>query len=438
MPKGQGRSSEQGVKLLYIRDYLHKYTNKENPKNAKDISEYLASKGIKAERKTIYNDIFRLQVDFQEPIEYNPKKHGYYITELQFSIYDLQILMDCVRTASFLTSEDVTRISKKIVALGSVYDTEKIRSAEWFDDSPVRPVNSEFNNVELIHRAIEENRRISFRRFLYYPIQANRSDNGKLYIPSYNGNDIHVVSPKELVRYEGHYVLICYRTDSKMKSITYPVQFLESIIILSGERECVDVKYVPPEHEQTQEPAIDIKQSPLNKEEMVEMLSNRLNHIRYMLVDIIEKNVQMKFGSKREFAVTLVFKNEDAILILNEFGYDTVLVPMGGRLCSATVRIQIQPQFFNWLFLHRSKVRILSPDRVIDRYCEYVESILLQYETWNMPLNEMLALQECADKSTVGKGAKNPTQLIDEISKRRKSYFKLHKSIKKLMQVDKS
>ena len=97
MAEGQGRSSEQGVKLLYIRDYLHKYTNKEHPKSAKDIIEYLASKGIKAERKTIYNDILRLQMDFQEPIEYNPKKWGYYITEPEFDTRDLRILMDCIQ-----------------------------------------------------------------------------------------------------------------------------------------------------------------------------------------------------------------------------------------------------------------------------------------------------------------------------------------------------
>lgn len=34
MAEGQGCSSNQGVKLLYIRDYLHKYTNKEHPKSA--------------------------------------------------------------------------------------------------------------------------------------------------------------------------------------------------------------------------------------------------------------------------------------------------------------------------------------------------------------------------------------------------------------------
>ena len=85
MAKGQGRSSGQGVKLLYIRDYLYTYTNRENPKNAKHIVEYLASKGIEASPKTIYNDILRLQIDFGVPVEYNPSKWGYYIT--QTSVY---------------------------------------------------------------------------------------------------------------------------------------------------------------------------------------------------------------------------------------------------------------------------------------------------------------------------------------------------------------
>ena len=54
MAEGQGRSSNQGVKLLYIRDYLRKYTDKEHPKSATDIKEFLVSKGIKAGRN-IYN-----------------------------------------------------------------------------------------------------------------------------------------------------------------------------------------------------------------------------------------------------------------------------------------------------------------------------------------------------------------------------------------------
>ena len=97
MAEGQGRSSNQGVKLLYIRDYLRKYTDKEHPKSAADIKEFLASKGIKADRKTIYNDILRLQMDFQEPIEYNKQKWGYYITQPQFTAKELRMLVDCVQ-----------------------------------------------------------------------------------------------------------------------------------------------------------------------------------------------------------------------------------------------------------------------------------------------------------------------------------------------------
>ena len=94
MTEGQGRSSNQGVKLLYIRDDLRKYTDKDHPKSATQIAEYLASKGIKADRKTLYKDILRLQVDFQEPIEDNKKKWGYYITEPQFEPHELR-LMEC-------------------------------------------------------------------------------------------------------------------------------------------------------------------------------------------------------------------------------------------------------------------------------------------------------------------------------------------------------
>ena len=58
MAEGKGRSSSQGVKLLYIRDYQHKQKNKEHPKNATEMSDYLGTKGIKADRKTICNDMY--------------------------------------------------------------------------------------------------------------------------------------------------------------------------------------------------------------------------------------------------------------------------------------------------------------------------------------------------------------------------------------------
>ena len=75
-PTRGGRSSGQGVKLLYIRDFLYAHATKEHPQNANRIQEFLASKGIEASVKTIYNDILRLQEDFDVPIAYNKSKWG--------------------------------------------------------------------------------------------------------------------------------------------------------------------------------------------------------------------------------------------------------------------------------------------------------------------------------------------------------------------------
>lgn len=53
MAKGQGRSSGQGVKLLYIRDYLYHHATNEYPKNAKAICDYLMTKDIAATNKVL-------------------------------------------------------------------------------------------------------------------------------------------------------------------------------------------------------------------------------------------------------------------------------------------------------------------------------------------------------------------------------------------------
>ena len=99
MAKGQGRSSGQGVKLLYIRDYLYNYATKEHPKNANAICDYLMTKGIDASPKTIYNDILRLQIDFGVPVEYNASKWGYYITEPEFEPHELRLMVDSIQAS---------------------------------------------------------------------------------------------------------------------------------------------------------------------------------------------------------------------------------------------------------------------------------------------------------------------------------------------------
>ena len=110
-PTRGGRSSGQGVKLLYIRDFLYAHATKEHPKTAKDIQKFLATNAVEASTKTIYNDIVRLHDDFGVPVVYDAKRWGYYITEPEFKPYELRLMVDSIqsskihlRTSSFFSS----------------------------------------------------------------------------------------------------------------------------------------------------------------------------------------------------------------------------------------------------------------------------------------------------------------------------------------------
>ena len=129
-PTRGGRSSGQGVKLLYIRDFLYANATKEHPQNANRIQDFLMTKDIEASTKTIYNDIVRLRDDFGVPIVYDAKRWGYYITQPQFEPYELRLMVDSIQSSKFITQTEARTISHKIVKLADVYTKESLNRAE--------------------------------------------------------------------------------------------------------------------------------------------------------------------------------------------------------------------------------------------------------------------------------------------------------------------
>ena len=55
------RSEGQKLKLLYLKELLENQSDENHPVSTQEILEYLAAHNIKAERKSIYNDITCLQ-----------------------------------------------------------------------------------------------------------------------------------------------------------------------------------------------------------------------------------------------------------------------------------------------------------------------------------------------------------------------------------------
>jgi len=335
MAQGQGRSSGQGVKLLYIRDFLYTHTNKDNPKNAKEICAYLASKGIKASVKTIYNDIFLLQNDFGVPVEYNSKKWGYYITEPQFEPYELRLMVDSIQSSKFITQEKAREITRKIKHFADNY-TKSSLDRQTFVPDRVRSMNdSVVKDSDHIHEAIATDRKIGFRYFHYSPSKENPKSYSK-------SGAQYIVSPYALSWNNGNYYLYAY--DSEKKKFRYfRVDRMERISIPLPEKRDGREEY-------------DAKNLTYQKAKVFEMYSGP------------------------EYTVRLRVQNRFADAIIDRFGKETIMVPDGNDHFIVALPVEISPPFFAWVATFGRGMKILSPDAAVDGMRDFLRKAAELYE----------------------------------------------------------
>ena len=342
MAEGQGRSSNQGVKLLYIRDYLRKYTDKEHPKSATDIKEFLASKGIKADRKTIYNDILRLQMDFQEPIDYNPQKRGYYITEPQFEPHELRLMVDCVQAATFITDKEAQDISSKIKGLANIYDRESLNRQVYVKDRIHRVKDSVVRNADKIHQAITKELQISFRYFRYI---ADRTERKEYY--KSQGSDRFIVSPRRMVWENGRYYLDVYRKEN-LFPFHFDVESMDDIQILDTACD----KYEPPLPEQ----------SPVQ--------------------DAVYDGM---FGKKH--VVTIRFRKNAAWDVFEVFGSDVITIPIDENHFTISIRARCGQELYMQIAAFGCYAKILAPQSAVDGFKSFMQEQMRLYEDDTEPFS---------------------------------------------------
>ena len=335
MAKGQGRSSGQGVKLLYIRDYLYHHATKEHPKNANAICDYLMTKGIDASPKTIYNDILRLQIDFGVPVEYNASKWGYYITEPEFQPHELRLMVDSIQASKFITQTEARTISQKIVKLADVYTKESL-TRNAFVSGRVRSMNdSVVKDSDRIHRAIAENRKIGFTYFHYTPNKQNPKQFSKK-------GDLYIVSPYALLWDNGNYYLYAYITE-KNTFRTFRVDRMERIT----------------------------NPLPDKRDGEKEFRSENITSQEY-------KVFQQYHGEQVKVRIRFINRLADAVI--DQFGKDTMLIPTDEKHFTATLPVELSPPFLAWVVTFGRAAKILSPELAIDEMRNFIEKVSDMYK----------------------------------------------------------
>ena len=327
-PTRGGRSSGQGVKLLYIRDFLYAEATKEHPKNARHIKEFLATKNIDANEKTIYNDILRLQVDFHVPVEYNKSKWGYYITEPEFKPYELRLMVDSIQSSKFITQTEARTISQKIASLSDVYTRPTLTDRHAWVSDRVRSANDDVvREADRIHAAIANNRKIKFRYFHYTPNRANPKKYSK------NG-DFYTVSPYAMLWDNGNYYLYAYTEKGVFR--TFRIDRMERI------------------------------SNPLQEERDGE------KEFKAEAITAKEYKVFQMFHGE-QVKVRVRFSNHLADAVIDQFGKNTILVPEDDTHFIVLLPVELSPPFFAWIATFGRGAKILSPAAAVDKMRDFIQ-----------------------------------------------------------------
>lgn len=116
------------IKYLKIWDILRQETDEQHPISTPDLIARLEACGIACDRRTLYRNIEELNENGYEILVKKGKPNGYYVEDRSFDIPEIQILMDAVQAASFITDKKTPVLIDKIAQLAGSQRAEVLKS----------------------------------------------------------------------------------------------------------------------------------------------------------------------------------------------------------------------------------------------------------------------------------------------------------------------
>ena len=329
MPKG----ANQKLKLYYLSRIMLEKTDDDHMITMPEIKEALEAYGVTADRKSLYDDLQALEVLGIEVIgEKVGRNYYYHVGGKAFEIAELKLLVDSIQSSKFITEKKSSELIKKLTNMASVYEAAQLRR-QVVVHGRVKTMNeSIYYFVDDIHRAIAENKKISFEYMKW-------NEEKKLVRRK---DTLYVVSPWALTWDDENYYLIAY-DDAAERIKHFRVDKLKSIQVLEDRRTGKDAFK-----------AFDLA--------------------RY---------AKMSFGmfGGKPTKVRISFENDLVGVFIDRFGRDIPIYSTDREGWSETsVEVAMSDQFLGWIFALGSKVKILGPKEVVERFKDELAAMKQLYD----------------------------------------------------------
>ena len=328
MPK----SFQQKLKILYLMRVFAEKTDEAHPMSVKDLIAYLENFGIHAERKTIYDDIETLRVFGMDIMNRRERPSGFYLASREFEVAELKLLVDAVQSSRFLTTGKSRQLIQKLESLTSIYQAKDLQRQVIVQNRVKNTNENIYYNIDEIHRAISQNRQISFQ-YTEWTVSKERQLK--------KGGARYQISPWQMIWQDENYYLI--GIDEKSGIVKhYRVDKMLKIVMEKDSR---------------------------NGEELFESFDSA----RFAVGPF------GMFGGRVE-NISLEFENHLVGVMIDRFGQDIMVMAKDNEYSVTRVQVNVSTQFYGWLAALGSSVRLLSPENVRKEYRDFLKKALENYE----------------------------------------------------------
>ncbi len=326
-------AENEKLKILYLMQILMEETDKNHILNALELCDILENRyGISSSRKTIYGDVERLKEYGIKIEQIKGKNQGYYIEQREFELPELKLLVDAVQSSNFITNQKSDKLIRKLEKLTSKENAKQLQRQVYIYNRAKTENETIFNSVDLIHRAMQENKQIEFQYAEWTPRKELRLK---------RDGAIYTTSPWSLTWNGENYYLVS--ADIKGSTIRhYRVDKMQNIKLLNEKR------------------------------------TGKEQFDGFDLAAFSKKTFGMYSG--QDVKVTLLCDNYLAGVILDRFGKEPFIIPVNENQFKASVLVSVSPQFFGWVAGVGKGMEILGPQDVRNEYKKYLEEMLDKYK----------------------------------------------------------
>ena len=326
-----GRYYRQKAKLLYLAKILMEETDEQHPIRTKELIERLAAEDIRAERKSIYEDMALLTDLGMDIITIHERPGGYYLASRDFELAELKLLVDAVAASKFITQKKSGELIGKLEQLTSRHDARKLQREVMVTGRVKAENESVFYTVDCLHEAMNSDRKIRFQYFQWSPEKKQELRHGGAF---------YEVSPWFLTWEDENYYLIAYDDAAEVMK-HYRVD-----------------KMLHPQ----------VSEEPRLGREAAE---------GFGIDTYTKKTFGMFAGESR--TVIMVAENSLAGVCIDRFGQDVAMRKEDADHVRIRTEVAVSPQFFGWLTGLGPRIRLVSPEDVCARYEQWLEQILENY-----------------------------------------------------------